>query len=573
MLNIDCDYKIEKTKDGYDILKIQIYDKNIYLGSKYNMKNEIDKFLNQFKDISEETIFVVCGFGAGGHIKALREKYRNNVIMVFEPINKLKDYIENINWVKEDEKIEILYGDKNDITNTFLKHISVFNYNNIIFSSYNRYSEFMGDQIREFLTFTKIHFVTLLLSHNTRIKESKRWFKTLMSNLKYMIAGTPINEYENCFENKPAIIVSSGPSLDKNIDELKNINNDFVLFTGYRNIDGLLKKQINPTFVSVIDSHKILYDLGKQSIPYTEDIPLIFYEGTNDLVVKEHKGKKIFFTKNEMIKKICGKEIIDVPMGGSVAHGITNAAIIMGCNPIIFVGQDLAYTGEKSYSESAANKDGSKSYEDVKSSDDVWVEAFGGGKVRTSLPFQVFIDRFEAIIRDNENINFINATEGGARIHGTTEMNLKEAMQKYRNGRIEADPNFERPILDMKKRCIEVLDDINKKCKNVKSECKKALSLVKKLKVLDEVKNFIEINNIFKKLDKIDKIIKENYDDGSIIESLLYPVISEIMGNKIKKHKYSDIIEENNKLYSGILQQVEFALDYICKYGEEENNE
>ena len=37
---------IEMSKDGYKVLKIEKNDKKIYLGSKYNQKREIEKFIN-----------------------------------------------------------------------------------------------------------------------------------------------------------------------------------------------------------------------------------------------------------------------------------------------------------------------------------------------------------------------------------------------------------------------------------------------------------------------------------------------------------------------------------------------
>ena len=48
--------------------------------------------------------------------------------------------------------------------------------------------------------------------------------------------------------------------------------------------------------------------------------------------------------------------IIEGNGGGSVAHYMTLHALYMGCNPIIFIGQDLAYESEKKYSDFARIK-------------------------------------------------------------------------------------------------------------------------------------------------------------------------------------------------------------------------
>ncbi|MGN0389939.1 MAG: 6-hydroxymethylpterin diphosphokinase MptE-like protein, partial [Wujia sp.] len=57
-----------------------------------------------------------------------------------------------------------------------------------------------------------------IVSRNTKILFSERWFTTTINNIADMTKATLIDEYTGMYKNKPAIIVSAGPSLDKNID-------------------------------------------------------------------------------------------------------------------------------------------------------------------------------------------------------------------------------------------------------------------------------------------------------------------------------------------------------------------
>ena len=50
----DSYLKLEKSKDNYDIIKIKKDNKWIYIGSKYNMKNELESFENQIDDKNEK---------------------------------------------------------------------------------------------------------------------------------------------------------------------------------------------------------------------------------------------------------------------------------------------------------------------------------------------------------------------------------------------------------------------------------------------------------------------------------------------------------------------------------------
>lgn len=74
----NLDFTIEKSKDGYNIAKIKKDNKYIYIGSKYNVRSELDKFLNYIDTLDgiedNEKQFIIFGFGAGEHIKELRKK-------------------------------------------------------------------------------------------------------------------------------------------------------------------------------------------------------------------------------------------------------------------------------------------------------------------------------------------------------------------------------------------------------------------------------------------------------------------------------------------------------------------
>lgn len=89
MLTTDLEYEIGTSKDDYPILRIKRNDKWTYIGSKYNMSLEINKFLEKFIDIDDEDIvLIVYGAGTGKHIEALKNKYKKNKILVFEQIQK-----------------------------------------------------------------------------------------------------------------------------------------------------------------------------------------------------------------------------------------------------------------------------------------------------------------------------------------------------------------------------------------------------------------------------------------------------------------------------------------------------
>ncbi|NFB70118.1 motility associated factor glycosyltransferase family protein [Clostridium butyricum] len=560
------DLVFEKSKDNYDIVKINKDNKWIYIGSKYNMNREIQKFLDKVEDEEyNENTFLIYGFALGEHVKALRKKYKNNKIIVFEPIESLFKEIEKMDWVKKDTKLEIINCEKELVLKKIEENIDEFNIDCSKFAIFSTYEKIYAKEIFELLKEIKDYYINLRVERNTKIKYSKRWFDTLIDNFKYMLNGVPADVYMNKYKNRPAIIVSAGPSLEKNIDLLKEVKNKMIIMSGGRTLKGLIDKSITPDLVAVIDQDQKSYNLVENYIDKV-NCPLLFWECTNEEIVKHHKGEKIFSSHIDFLSKVTGMKMRIIPTGGSVAHNMASYAAMLGCNPVIFIGQDLAYTNEKSYSSMSENRDGTWKFDEVKSDEDLWVEDVNGEKVRTSISLDLFRKWFEKMIDETfTETTFINATEGGARIKGTIEMSLKDVISKYNP---ETTETFFEKIdyaVDMMKNAREELEKTKKSVNILIKKCNEAIGYIDKLEIEYAKNNKIQTNILLKKLDTVDEVIKKEYISVDIIQSLLYPIIYSTLTGKatsdkrpsIKESKY--ISDENRKLYNGILEQLKYA--------------
>ena len=570
MKNTKLEFSIEDTKDNLTVLRIKKNDRWIYIGSKYNMALEIEKFLMQCKSVDEkESILLVYGFGTGEHVKALRDKYKHNEIIVFEPNIYLKEYISGQEWIKEDGNIIIWCGQIGDAINNIDAKLDGLNLNFTKILFFANYPKVYLKETKEFLDELKNVFISAKLDNNTKINMSKIWFQTLMENLKYMINGIPINKCKNALKDKPAIIVSAGPSLEKNIDELKNLKDEMFIISGGRTLRSLMDRSISPHLLAVVDPLEISYKLCEGYLE-NADIPLLFYEGTNNMVVSEHKGQKIFFSYNEFINKTLGEKVLEVKTGGSVAHVMTSAAVIMGCNPIIFIGQDLAYTNEKSHAAIAQNRDGKTGFNELKRNDDIFVEDINGNQVRTSLVLNDYRIGIEKIIEESNGVLFINSTEGGARIKGTIEMPLKEAIEKYRkDNKIPILNNTINQCNNLQKNALKYLNETKESCTKIILKYKKAVEYLKELQKSYERNDSKQINVLLNKLDEIDKKVNKEYKNIGLVDKLIYPIIYEtiqikkyISDNKDNNYE-QNILNENMRFYSEIINTLQYALNYI----------
>ncbi|WP_294379600.1 motility associated factor glycosyltransferase family protein [uncultured Clostridium sp.] len=566
-------FEIEKTKDNYDILKIMKDNKSIYMGSKYNMENDINNFLKNIESDFVSKLIFVFGFGAGEHIKKLRDLYKKSKIIIFEPNSEISQFANKLDWVKRDENLNIIYNDENRFRNYTVGTIDIENVKNIKVGIFANYNKVFPKESKKFLDIIKESLNSAILDLKVKDFFSEQWFETLVKNIPYMLKSHHVDEIKDEYKNKPAIIVSAGPSLEKNIDELKKAEGKILIFTGGRNLEGLLNRNINPDLLGVIDGSYEAYEIIKDIIDKI-DIPLLFLDITNENIVSNHKGEKIFTRQNAIIDYILGEKIYTLNGGGSVAHILTSFAIMLGCNPIVFIGQDLAYTNEKSYAGFSGTLGDTRSYSKMVSKDDIYVEDVNGEQIRTSILWDSFRLYFEKIIALHPEIEFINATEGGARIKGTKEMKLSDFIEKYNYGKIN---NLNVLLKSKKIKPIKVqhgIDSVEKlqdELSIILNKTNRALKELDELKIASINKNFNKINSIIQDLDKIDILIKEKRHEFAFIESLLQPIINKILSKSNIKGKSEEnnnidaIIEENKELYGTIRNSSQKAIEALRK--------
>lgn len=568
MISTELEYKIEDTKDNLKILRINKDNKWVYIGSKYNMNSEVDKFLKNIDESEidrKHTVIIIFGFGTGEYIKAVREKYKENEVIVFEPNSNLKEYIKKFKDSNRDPKLNIYCDDNITVREMVGQKINQINFMYVKIFWFANYYKIYSDEINNFLSELKCIFYDIKLDLNTYMSLSEKGFLILMDNLKYMAQGIPADLYENKYKDKPCIIVSAGPSLEKNIHYLKEINDDMIIISGGRTLRSLIDKGIDPHLLAVIDPNEVSYELCKGYIENLEK-PLLFFEESSEKVVANHKGKKLFFTYNDEIRKIAEHNVKPLITGGSIAHIMTSYAVMLGCNPIIFIGQDLAYTGEKSHAKIADNRDNTNWFEVLKSDDDIYVEDIHGDKIRTSLTLYKYKTALEDIIEANDDVTFINATEGGAKIKGTVEMTLAEAMKKYKKESFDIFEDIDYKV-DIKSNVLKSLVNTKKTTNEVVKLYKKALSLIEKLEKYKNIKNNNYITQILNEIDDIDKKAKVKFNDMELIRSLTFPVAYKVLSKKTdtldKVNNDRQIYEENKVFYSELIKVLKYAEKHI----------
>ncbi|MBZ9636021.1 motility associated factor glycosyltransferase family protein [Clostridium sp. FP1] len=574
-------YKIETSKDNKKIIRINTDGKFIYLGSKYTVDRDVEILKATIKEINANSIIIIWGFGTGEHIlDLLKEVSSTNKILIIEPDEKilieniLSNNIENI---FKDDRVFILNYEKENMKKFLSKNIKDVEINNTKIATYANYDKVYSEEYKEFSK-GFIEFVNdSIIGISTSLHFSKQYFKCFARNINKITDSTMVNQLKDKFKGMPAIIVSAGPSLEKNIDLLKAIQDKFIIITGGRTLKTLLNEGVKPDFVCSVDPGEYSYKVFEKELH--SDVTLVFSEVSNHELVEEYKGGKVFFKDidfKDITDNLLGVDVDCLWQGGSVAHVCISLGAYLGCDNIVFIGQDLAYTNNKYHADSAKTN---RNNVIDKDDDYIYVDDIYGEKVPTTIALDFYRKKIEAMMLEYKNVTFINSTEGGAHIKGTLIKSLQQSINEYSYNEC-IDKNIEdllnsKPLVNKQivyKNIIKILKSI----KTIEELCKNAIVDTSKMYKYYDKNILLDINYILDKLDKVDSKLNKEVEKVQSIKKLYAPLVAKIMISDEFKEKQGESEKEKGKrlalkseeIYKGLLEimkEVKIEFEKVAK--------
>ncbi len=156
------------------------------------------------------------------------------------------------------------------------------------------------------------------------------------------------------FANVPAIICGAGPSLEKNGPLLKQLSQRALIFAGGSSINILNNLGIQPHFCAGIDPNDAQQVRLRNNQAF--EVPYFYRQRLNYGAFQTVHGPRLYVTGSggydvaEFFEERLGIQGNFFEEGHNVINFASEIAYQMGCNPIIFVGMDLAFTDRKTYS-------------------------------------------------------------------------------------------------------------------------------------------------------------------------------------------------------------------------------
>ena len=252
----------------------------------------------------------------------------------------------------------------------------------------------------------------------------KRFMAAMISNqiqnFRIMEQGVPLARLKKDWDpDIPVILVSAGPSLEKNIEELKRVEQRALIWCVDAALPTMLAHDIVPDLVASVDAGK---DLACFADPRSKEIPVLASSNTRTEFLTSNQAPKIWGYDHEqirMMQKRAGIPEAQVPYYLGVSTAMYASAVELGAKKLILIGQDLAFA-DSGASHVAGRDESAYPVEKIET------EGYYGGTVWSRMDWMEFKKWFEKMMDRYPGVKVINATEGGVHLEGSTRETLKQ---------------------------------------------------------------------------------------------------------------------------------------------------
>jgi len=433
-------YRMAPSKGKVPVPNIKIVDKGVFYYDETDPFSEVNKELRSL-NLKNAQIAIFFGFGLGyqGHIFGNQwvNKANNRFMLFFEPdlelfkaaltYNDMAPLITHPNvklivGVQPEDLYAILYNYLLEHNRyLLLRAVKIVHHKTALLLNRDYYQQ-------AYKSLQEAALQVILLFGNSP-QDSLVGVANALANLKIILENPGINLLYDKFKGKPAIVVATGPSLNKNKHLLKGLEHRALIVSADASLKILMEMGVKPHLVTALER---VPEVVKLIDGFTaEDLAEVYFAACPIIlpeVYAAYPGPKIMVYRNFNHFKWLetDKGILNIgPSAGNMAFKVAEA---LGCDPIILIGQDLAYGRE-----GTSHAQGTPYGEHQLTEDDndiLEVPGNDGLPVKTNSTWLQFLKHYRIDLETYQGA-CLNCTEGGAYIQGARVMTFQSAIDHY----------------------------------------------------------------------------------------------------------------------------------------------
>ena len=234
------------------------------LDSLYDSAYIVDTWMEKVQNQNYIKKYCIFGFGNGMYVKRiLQDAGKEDMIVIYEPgmqiFRKVMESFD-ISELLTDNRLKLVvaeYGTK------YLYHIlsEFIDYSDLLaltYCDYMNYETLFSEERLDFYEKLQHEYNAIGSTREVLARFQSVYYENIFSNMPGFLESKSIEDlYYKLPRDIPAIIVASGPSLDKNIEELKRAKGKSLIIAADSAIKALLAHDIIPDLYVTIDGNKM----------------------------------------------------------------------------------------------------------------------------------------------------------------------------------------------------------------------------------------------------------------------------------------------------------------------------
>ena len=511
-------YPVQMSKAGPPTVSVTTAaGRTVAMHSRYQPVDEARRLIEKI-EVANRLVFFVYGFGLGYHVELLFEEGgKEAVIFIFEPdVRMLRTALgrRDLSELIASRRVYFFRQiEKGDLLNQLMPHTALISVgaqrvehppSMEVAGEFHRQMQLWVD---EFASFARTSLSTIVLN-------SRKTAQNVARNLAWYLATPAISRLQNRFKGRPAVIISAGPSIRKNKHMLPRLKGHAVLIATQTMLRPMLEMGVEPDFVTSLDYHDIC-------TRFFENLPP---DLTTELVAEPKAAGGIFGMYPGPVSLI-GNRFAELALresspkktelagGATVAHLAFYLAEYLGCDPIMFVGQDLGFSDGLCYAPGTSYEDvwrpeasrfctvEMKQWEQIVRERYILrrIPDYQGRPMYTEERLFTYLQQFERDFAHCKS-RVIDATEGGAAKRGATPMCLEEAIERFCSAPLPTVPN-DHPGLrwDSAGDCLELLEKRRDESEQIEQISRRTLPLLEEIR--DHIDDQARVNRAIGEID------------------------------------------------------------------------
>lgn len=438
---------------------VVLRERGVLLGSAYDPAREAVRTAEKMGEAPCD-IMVAVGFGLGLHFGEYCQRFPGTLIIYEPSLARLRAGLERVSIVNLFATHRDLYIATDPAQLTRLLEARYVPGLRLRVSTHPAVMRLDPEAVAEIVERTRQVKDATDVKTLTSIEKLMPWAFVTAKNGRRIAESPSLSGVLEAFRGKPAVVVAAGPSLDKQLPLLREMQDRILIIAIGQTLKALRQAGIEPHLVHVLESNDVsrqLTDAGDTTdlcVALSADCHhSLFDVPTRARFLAPSSGSPMA----KWLMDATGDRGLTMG-GGTVAQGAVGIAAALGANPILLIGQDLAFTDGRAYGKGTAydfveveigdgeewtfkqmnrkaslvgGRDPRINADEVKKGRVVWVDGWHPGeRVATWRAYSSFIEQYRdlGMLLEAAGIALINCTEGGARIPGLAHQTFRETL-------------------------------------------------------------------------------------------------------------------------------------------------